>query len=194
MKYPLAAVAAVLLAFAGHSVHDSLLRAVVQGVQRSVQHPLQGIIGHPDLRRHRPGIRPSAQADARKRDRPVKIPDEKLYPAEALEVERLKVIHALPAHKPRPGVEVRIENSRCPGLVGLVHQHLHHRPFRSIDGEIGKSYALLVEGEDAGHRFSAGRSKHIGRIPKVMQLPVAHRKGSLIHGHVEVVFGMAVFA
>ena len=78
------------------SAHD-LLGAVAQGVKARVEEPLQGRLGAADVRLVGPGELAAADADVADYNRPARVADVQLQPAERIVVESLEAVDALAA-------------------------------------------------------------------------------------------------
>ncbi len=85
-----------------------------------------------------------------------------LQPAQALEVETLELIDALPANEPGPGIKVRIQERRAAERVRLVHQQFDGGAGRRFNREARPAHHLFgqLEGQKrlrAPHRVTPAR-------------------------------------
>ncbi len=116
----MAAIAAVLLAFAAHAIHDNILRAIVERVDRCIEETLKlRLVGAND-RRVRPREHPATHPHVANGDTRVAIADVQLQPAQAFKIETLKVIHALATDEAGPTVASRVEQRRAADFVPLM--------------------------------------------------------------------------
>ena len=123
---------------------------------RRVEQPLQGRFGAADVRLVGPGELAAPNADVADRNRPARVADVQLQPAERLVVEVLEVVDALAADEARPGEEVRIEPGRTVRRVRFLRQDLHNGACRGVDGEARPAHQLLRELESGPEPLAVG--------------------------------------
>ncbi|OPZ70966.1 MAG: hypothetical protein BWY83_01379 [bacterium ADurb.Bin478] len=141
----MAAIAAVLLAFARHAVHHRFVAAVVQRVHRCVEQLLQRRLRAADSGLMRPGIDATANMQIRNLHRPLNAVDMQLQPTQALVIKSLKMIDPLLADKARPRIEMAVDQHRTTQLMRLMHQQLHHGAGRSLQSKAGPADHLFAE-------------------------------------------------
>ena len=88
------AIAAVLLALAGHAVHQRFLGAVVEGVEGGVKEALEGRLAGVKVRLIGPGKDTAPHPHIADEHRAFGVMNVQLQPAQALEVEGLEFIVA----------------------------------------------------------------------------------------------------
>ena len=140
-----AAIAAVLLALARHAVDERLLGAVVERVNRGLEQALQARFVAAENRRVGPGKDSPPDMDVTNKHGPRGAMDMQLKPARAFKIKRLEVVQAGPADEAGPGIEVRIEQRRTAGRVGLVDEQLDGGPCRRLDAEARPAHHLFGE-------------------------------------------------
>src|ERR1017187_9955873 len=139
------AVAAILLALASHAVHERFLCAVVEGVERGIKQTLKRRLAgeHPGL--VRPRKDPAAHVHVAYAHGPLRIVNVQLQPAQALVVEGLEAVLAVPTNKARPRIEMSVQQRRPTQRVGLLDEQFDGRACRRFDVEAGPPGNLVLK-------------------------------------------------
>ncbi|MFM1942561.1 MAG: hypothetical protein RI897_1543 [Verrucomicrobiota bacterium] len=140
-----AAVSAVLLAFAGHAIDDGFLGAVIQRVDSGVEELLEcGVVGFEE-RFLGPGEAASADADLGDAYGLGGGVDMELEPAEGFEVEGFEVVDAFFADEAGPAIEVGIGEAMRAGVMGFMDEEFDRGAGGGFDTEEGPADHLFVE-------------------------------------------------
>ena len=139
------AVPAVLLPLTSHAVHERFLSTVIEGVEGRIKQTLQRRLAGLHVGLVWPRKDPAAHVHVAYVHGPLRVVNVQLQPAQALVVEGLEAVLALPADEARPRIEMGVEQGRPAGPMCLVDEQFDGRSGRRFEVEPGPADNLVLE-------------------------------------------------